>query len=55
MLNTRCPKCKGLFDSKTVKIKRIDNHEAEPLIFNCPCCGEEICDLECENVDEFDL
>ena len=51
MNNTICPKCKGEFDSMTVVIKRIEPHEAEPMIFDCPVCGEEICDLECEDME----
>lgn len=52
MNNTICPKCHGKFDCSTVKIKRYDPYEnTEIFVFNCPCCGEEIHDMECDYID----
>lgn len=52
MLNTKCPKCKGAFDSSTVKVKRTEPYEGmDILVFDCPCCGEEISDIQCEVVE----
>lgn len=53
MLNTKCPKCGGLFDSATTKIKRVDDIGccADTLIFDCPCCGEEIAEINCDRVE----
>jgi hypothetical protein len=49
--NTICPKCLGIFDSRLVKIKRYDPYEGlEILVFDCPCCGEEIHDMECDSI-----
>lgn len=44
-----CPKCNGIFN--------IDNINADLIIldvqiFNCPVCGEEINDLQCDYVLE---
>lgn len=51
MLNTKCPICDDLFDSMEVKVKRTEPYEGmDILVFDCPCCGEEISDIECEGV-----
>jgi len=51
--NTLCPKCLNAFDSRLVKIKEIVPYEGlEVYVFDCPCCGKEIHDLECDGLEE---
>ena len=52
-LNTLCPKCLKAFDSRLVKIKEIVPYEnIEILVFDCPCCGKEIHDMECDGIEK---
>jgi hypothetical protein len=52
-LNTVCPKCKGLFNSRKVKIKDTIGYEGITVyVFDCPCCGQEIDDLQCDGVEK---
>lgn len=52
-LNTKCPKCKKWFKSKEVEIKDSIGYEGiEILIFDCPCCGQEIDNLQCDGVEK---
>jgi hypothetical protein len=51
--NTLCPKCLNAFDSRLVKIKRKDPYEGfEVLVFDCPCCGKEIHNMECYGLEK---
>lgn len=57
-LNTKCPKCKGLFDSSTIKVKKIVPYyfgTYDILVFDCPCCGEEISDIQCEGIEQNEI
>jgi len=49
MVDNKCPICGELFDSMEVTIKRTEPYEGiDVLIFDCPCCGEEISSLQCD-------
>ena len=51
--NTICPKCLGIFDSRLVKIKETAPYDCTEIqVFDCPCCGKEIHDLECDGIEK---
>lgn len=55
MSDERCPKCKDIFKSESVKIKGTIGYEGiEVLIFDCPCCGQEIDNFQCDGVEEYE-
>jgi len=45
----KCNKCNGLFNSMDVAIKETTEYEGlEIAIFNCPICGKETDNLQCD-------
>jgi hypothetical protein len=54
--NTICPNCNDAFDCNSVKIKRIDTYSfTEIYVFDCPWCGEETNNMECDGIEEDDI
>jgi len=50
--NMKCDKCNGLFNSMDIAVKETIEHEGlEVCIFDCPICGKETDNLQCDDID----
>ena len=50
--NMKCNKCNSLFNSMDVIIKETTEYEGlKVVVFNCPVCGKETDDLQCDYID----
>ena len=48
----KCNKCDGLFNSMDVAVKETTEYEGlEVCIFDCPICGKETDNLQCDYID----
>ena len=50
--NIKCNKCNGLFNPMDVAVKENTEYEGlDVVVFDCPLCGKEIDDLQCDYLD----